>query len=58
MAYCIDIRVSMPVMEKSKNKNLKRPRYPMPAFVKEALLQRGLMDAYRCRPQPKKENTR
>ena len=29
---------------------LRRPRYPMPTFVKEALLQRGLMEAYRSRP--------
>jgi uncharacterized protein YdeI (YjbR/CyaY-like superfamily) len=29
---------------------LKRPRYPMPAFVEEALLERGLMKAYRSRP--------
>ncbi len=29
---------------------LTRPRYPMPDFVEEALLQRGLMDAYRARP--------
>jgi hypothetical protein len=30
--------------------NLKRPRYPMPDFVKDALLERGLMEAYRQRP--------
>ena len=29
---------------------LTRPRYPMPDFVKEALLERGLMEAYRARP--------
>ncbi|WP_437998751.1 YdeI/OmpD-associated family protein [Sorangium sp. So ce185] len=29
---------------------LKRPRYPMPDFVKTALDERGLMDAYRQRP--------
>ena len=29
---------------------LRRPRHPMPTFVKEALLQRGLMEAYRSRP--------
>ena len=29
---------------------LTRPRYPMPDFVKEALLDRGLMEAYRARP--------
>jgi hypothetical protein len=30
--------------------NLKRPRYPMPDFVEQALLAHGLMDAYRSRP--------
>jgi uncharacterized protein YdeI (YjbR/CyaY-like superfamily) len=30
--------------------NLKRPRYPMPDFVREALEQHGLMEAYRDRP--------
>lgn len=30
--------------------HLKRPRLPMPAFVREALEQRGLMKAYRERP--------
>jgi len=29
---------------------LKRPLYPMPSFIKESLLQRGLMEAYRDRP--------
>lgn len=29
---------------------LKRPRHPMPDFVRQALLARGLMDAYRARP--------
>ncbi|MEM8485256.1 MAG: YdeI/OmpD-associated family protein, partial [Bacteroidota bacterium] len=29
---------------------LKRPRYPMPEFVFEALHARGLMDAYKARP--------
>lgn len=29
---------------------LKRPRYPMPPYVEEALVDRGLMDAYRARP--------
>ena len=37
-------------MQKDKFSNLKRSRYPMPDFVKEALLQRGLMEAYRQRP--------
>jgi hypothetical protein len=34
----------------NKFRNLKRPRYLMPDFVREALLDRGLMDAYRDRP--------
>lgn len=29
---------------------LKRPRYPMPADVRRALDERGLLDAYRDRP--------
>lgn len=29
---------------------LKRPRYPMPAFVRRGLLESGLMGAYRARP--------
>ncbi len=29
---------------------LKRPRYPMPDFVHEALEKHELMDAYRARP--------
>ena len=29
---------------------LKRPRHPMPEFVREALEARGLMDAYNARP--------
>ncbi len=37
-------------MDEDKFRNLKRPRYPMPDFVREALLGRGLMDAYRERP--------
>ena len=27
-----------------------RPRYPMPAFIREALENRGVMDVYRARP--------
>jgi len=30
--------------------NLKRPRYPMPEYVREALESSGMMDAYRSRP--------
>ena len=30
--------------------NLKRPRHPMPDFVKRALAERGLMGAYKERP--------
>lgn len=37
-------------MEISKTTRLKRPRHPMPAFFREALLRRGLMDAYLSRP--------
>ncbi len=29
---------------------LKRPRYPMPAYIRQALVQRRLMHAYRSRP--------
>jgi uncharacterized protein YdeI (YjbR/CyaY-like superfamily) len=29
---------------------LTRPRHPLPSFVKDALLARGLMDAYQKRP--------
>jgi uncharacterized protein YdeI (YjbR/CyaY-like superfamily) len=29
---------------------LKRPRYEMPDYVREALLEQGLMEAYRDRP--------
>jgi hypothetical protein len=37
-------------MNDDKFSRLKRPRYPMPDIVKEALIQRGLMEAYRQRP--------
>jgi uncharacterized protein YdeI (YjbR/CyaY-like superfamily) len=33
-----------------KGSRLKRPKYPMPGFVKQALEARGLMDEYRERP--------
>jgi uncharacterized protein YdeI (YjbR/CyaY-like superfamily) len=29
---------------------LKRTKYPMPDFIRDALNERGLMDAYRSRP--------
>ncbi len=29
---------------------LTRPQYPLPSFVKDALLSRGLIDAYQSRP--------
>ena len=38
------------MMESDKFSKLKRPRYPMPDFVREALERRGLMKAYRERP--------
>lgn len=37
-------------MSEDKFANLKRPRQPMPDFVHEALMQRGLMAAYHARP--------
>lgn len=33
-----------------KGSGLKRPSYQMPEFVKQALVERGLMDEYRKRP--------
>jgi uncharacterized protein YdeI (YjbR/CyaY-like superfamily) len=36
-------------MDKQKG-SLKRPRYEMPDFVREALVELDLMDAYRQRP--------
>ncbi len=36
--------------DNDKFSHLKRPRHPMPDFVRQALLARGLMDAYRARP--------
>jgi uncharacterized protein YdeI (YjbR/CyaY-like superfamily) len=30
--------------------SLKRPRHPMPDFVKQSLEERGLWDAYKARP--------
>ncbi len=40
----------MTMNDEEKFTRLTRPCYPMPDFVKEALLARGLMDAYRARP--------
>jgi len=34
----------------AQQSRLKRPRYEMPEFVRNALLERGLMEAYRSRP--------
>ena len=36
-------------MPESKS-TLKRPKNPMPGFVRDALNERGLMEAYRARP--------
>jgi len=33
-----------------KFSQLKRPRHPMPDFVRQVLLARGLIDTYRARP--------
>jgi hypothetical protein len=35
---------------KKATSRLKRPRYPMPGFVRVALVGRNLMEAYRARP--------
>lgn len=37
-------------MNTAKMTRLKRPRHPMPTFVSDALLECGLMKAYRSRP--------
>ena len=37
-------------MDETDFSNLKRPRYPMPDYVEEALVSSGLMKAYRQRP--------
>jgi len=37
-------------MRERKSPGLKRARHPMPAFVRRALLEAGLMQAYRDRP--------
>ena len=38
------------LMENDKFRNLRRPLYQMPDFVKEALIEGDLMEAYRARP--------
>jgi hypothetical protein len=37
-------------MTAADKKRLTRPLHPIPAFVRRALLERGLMEAYRSRP--------
>ena len=37
-------------MDEQDFSHLKRPRYEMPDFVRKALLEYGLMEAYRSRP--------
>lgn len=37
-------------MNETDFSNLSRPIHPMPDFVKDALVERDLMDAYRSRP--------
>ena len=37
-------------MDRNELSSLKRAVHPMPAFVRKALTERGLMDAYRRRP--------
>lgn len=37
-------------MPKQDWSDLKRPRYPMPDFVREALQKHGLMEKYKARP--------
>jgi hypothetical protein len=37
-------------MDDGKFSKLKRPRYPMPDFIREALIHRNLMKEYRDRP--------
>ncbi len=37
-------------MNPQRANTLKRPLYPMSDFIRDALLERSLMDAYRARP--------
>jgi uncharacterized protein YdeI (YjbR/CyaY-like superfamily) len=39
-----------------KKKGLKRPKHSMPAFVRDVLNERGLMDAYKARPAYQKND--
>jgi len=39
-----------------RKKRLKRPKHSMPAFVRDALNVRGLMDAYKGRPAYQKND--
>jgi hypothetical protein len=43
-------RSSIREMAKAKRSGLKRPRNPMPYFVRSALVKRGLLEAYQGRP--------
>jgi uncharacterized protein YdeI (YjbR/CyaY-like superfamily) len=43
-------------METTKKKILKRARHSMPAFVRDALNDRGLMEAYKARPPYQKND--
>ena len=43
-------------MATTKKPALKRPRQSMPAYVREALDKRGLMDAYKARPAYQKND--
>ena len=38
------------MVDPAENARLARPRYPMPAFMAEELLQQGLIEAYNQRP--------
>jgi len=40
----------MEKIKKQKPSHLKRPRHPMPGFVRQALQGQGLMNAYHARP--------
>ena len=43
-------------MATTKKPALKRPKQSMPAYVREALNKRGLMDAYKARPAYQKND--